>query len=136
MTGKWPPSAASVCTLTVDLRNTDEDRLVAAEQDLASFVADLASSEGVSISDRTLARFEPVDFDPRVVETVGTVADRLGHTVQSLPSGAGHDAQMLARVCHNPAEHTDPVDLVAGCDVLLQTLLALDRADLNSEATS
>ena len=140
---------AGSATLTVDLRNTDEDRLMAAEQDLASFVADLASSEGVSISDRTLARFEPVDFDPRVVETVGAVADRLGHTVQSLPSGAGHDAQMLARVCptgmifvpsrngvsHNPAEHTDPVDLVAGCDVLLQTLLALDQADLNSEAT-
>ena len=85
-----------------------------------------------------------------MVETVGAVADRLGHTVQSLPSGAGHDAQMLARVCptgmifvpsrngisHNPAEHTDPADLVAGCDVLLQTLLALDRADLNSVATS
>jgi N-carbamoyl-L-amino-acid hydrolase len=57
-----------------------------------------------------------------------------------MPSGAGHDAQMLARVCptgmvfvpshdgisHNPAEHTDAADLVAGADVLLQTMLALD----------
>jgi N-carbamoyl-L-amino-acid hydrolase len=56
-----------------------------------------------------------------------------------MPSGAGHDAQMLARVCpsgmvfvpsvkgisHNPAEHTDPDDLVAGADVLLQVVLAL-----------
>jgi N-carbamoyl-L-amino-acid hydrolase len=56
-----------------------------------------------------------------------------------LPSGAGHDAQMLARVCptgmvfvqsqrgisHNPAEHTDEQDLVAGCDVLLQVLVSL-----------
>ena len=59
-----------------------------------------------------------------------------------MPSGAGHDAQMLARVCptgmvfvpsvggisHNPAEHTDPADLEAGADVLLQVLLDLAKA--------
>jgi N-carbamoyl-L-amino-acid hydrolase len=56
-----------------------------------------------------------------------------------MTSGAGHDAQMLARVCpaamifvpsvagisHNPAEHTAPEDLGAGADVLLHTLLEL-----------
>jgi N-carbamoyl-L-amino-acid hydrolase len=56
-----------------------------------------------------------------------------------LPAGAGHDAQMLARLCpsgmvftpsvhgisHNPAEHTEPADLEAGANVLLQVLLAL-----------
>ena len=56
-----------------------------------------------------------------------------------MPSGAGHDAQMLARVCptamifvpsvkglsHNPAEHTDASDLVAGANVLLHTMLRL-----------
>jgi beta-ureidopropionase / N-carbamoyl-L-amino-acid hydrolase len=59
--------------------------------------------------------------------------------VRRMPSGAGHDAQMLARVCptgmvfvpsergisHNPAEHTDPEELSAGADVLLHTLLTL-----------
>ena len=48
---------------------------------------------------------------------------------------------MLARVCpagmiftpsvggvsHNPAEHTDPADLAAGADVLLQVILSLAR---------
>ncbi|GIS99185.1 MAG: hypothetical protein CM1200mP26_08980 [Acidimicrobiales bacterium] len=67
-------------------------------------------------------------FDDRVVDTVAAVASDLGHTVRRMPSGAGHDAQMLARVCptgmvfvpshdgisHNPAEHTEPDDLVAG----------------------
>ena len=56
-----------------------------------------------------------------------------------MPSGAGHDAQMLARVCptamifvpshrgisHNPAEHTDPEQLVDGANVLLHTMLSL-----------
>ncbi|NBU37080.1 MAG: M20/M25/M40 family metallo-hydrolase, partial [Actinobacteria bacterium] len=61
-----------------------------------------------------------------------------------LPSGAGHDAQMLARVCptsmifvpshkgisHNPAEHTDADQLVAGCDVLLHALLSLTHPEV------
>ncbi len=63
-----------------------------------------------------------------------------------MPSGAGHDAQMLARICptamifvpsvkgisHNPAEHTAPADLVTGADVLLHTLLGLaDETESN-----
>jgi N-carbamoyl-L-amino-acid hydrolase len=80
-----------------------------------------------------------VVFDPALVDAVEAAAQRLGHTVRRLPSGAGHDAQMLARACptamvftpshrgisHNPAEHTDDADLEAGANVLLQVLLAL-----------
>ena len=141
---------AGSASLTVDLRNTDETLLVTAEENLAAFVADLAAKEGVSINGRQLVRFEPVDFDPRVIDTVSRIADELGHSVQTIPSGAGHDAQMMARVCptgmifvpsrggisHNPAEHTDPADLIAGCDVLLQTMLALDQAGFGSEVTT
>jgi N-carbamoyl-L-amino-acid hydrolase len=56
-----------------------------------------------------------------------------------MTSGAGHDAQMLARLCptamifvpsvkgisHNPAEHTEAKDLEAGANVLLHSLLKL-----------
>ena len=136
---------AASASMTVDLRNTDEALLQEAEADLARFVAQTAAAEGVTVTERTLARFEPVTFDDRVVDTVADVARRLGHTVKHMPSGAGHDAQMLARVCptgmvfvpsrdgvsHNPAEHTDPADLVAGADVLLQTMLALDGLSLD-----
>ncbi len=136
---------AGSATLTVDLRNTDEDLLREAEADLAAFVATIAAEEGVEVAERTLARFEPVAFDDRVVDVVADVATRLGHTVRRMPSGAGHDAQMLARVCptgmvfvpsrdgisHNPAEHTDPDDLVAGADVLLQAILTLDGLTLD-----
>lgn len=85
-----------------------------------------------------------MEFDTRVIDTVAGAAADLGHTVQRMPSGAGHDAQMMARVCptgmvfvpsrdgisHNPAEHTDPEHLVAGANVLVRTLLALDASDL------
>ncbi len=126
-------------TLTVDLRNTDDAVLVEAERRLADHVERLAVDEGVTIEARTLARFEPVAFDPALVDRVAAVAAEHGHRVRRMPSGAGHDAQMLARVCptamiftpsidgisHNPAERTLPTDLEAGANVLLALLVEL-----------
>jgi beta-ureidopropionase / N-carbamoyl-L-amino-acid hydrolase len=130
---------AARATLTVDLRHTDEAMLQQAEARLAAFLAQLAADEGVSITSARLARFEPVVFDPAVVQRIERVAARLGLSQRRMTSGAGHDAQMLARLCptamifvpsvkgisHNPAEHTAPADLAAGADVLLHTLLDL-----------
>ncbi|MCP3853639.1 MAG: Zn-dependent hydrolase [Actinomycetia bacterium] len=126
-------------TMTVDLRNTDEEALAGAEARVVGFVAEVAKAEGVEVTSRTLARFEPVVFAPEVVDLVEQAAVDQGLACRRLPSGAGHDAQMLARVCptamifvpsvggvsHNPAEHTDPDDLEAGANVLLSTALAL-----------
>jgi N-carbamoyl-L-amino-acid hydrolase len=125
--------------LTVDLRNTDSAALADAEAALADFCRELERKEGVEIRSRSLARFEPVTFDPDTVLLVEKTAKRLGYSAHRLPSGAGHDAQMMARVCpaamvftpsrggisHNPAEHTDPEHLEAGANVLLQVLLEL-----------
>ena len=135
---------AGSAVLTVDLRNTVEAYLLESENKLADFLLELASNEGLEIEKRQLARFEPVEFNQEVVDTVENIASRLGHSVMKLPSGAGHDAQMMARVCptgmvfvpshkgisHNPQEHTDSDDLIAGCTVLFQTILDLDMKDL------
>ena len=131
-------------TMTVDLRNTSEEVLAEAEAELADFVDRAAADEGVTVARRSLARFEPVDFDPRVVDLVADVADEQGLPHRRLPSGAGHDAQMMARVCptgmvftpsvdgisHNVAEYTTPDDLAAGADVLLEVVLRLAATDL------
>ena len=124
---------------TVDLRNTDSKRLTQAEEELAAFVEKTAQSEGVSFSHRSLARFEPVTFNPEIVDVIEHCADALGYSHMRMPSGAGHDAQMLARVCptamifvpsaggisHNVEEYTAPEQLYAGVEVLLHTLLEL-----------
>lgn len=133
--------------MTVDVRNTDEGLLRLAEARLARFIDEVADREGVTVESRRLARFEPVVFDSRVVDLVTDVALGHGHTVKRMPSGAGHDAQMLARVCpaamifvpshrgvsHNPAEHTDDRDLVAGANVLLDTMWTLAHVDFDKE---
>ena len=126
-------------TIVVDLRNTDDAVLRDAEARTARFVEEVAAAEGVTVTSRVLARFGPVQFDPGVVQLVEATAAALGHSVRRMPSGAGHDAQMLARVCpsgmvfvpsiggvsHNPAEATTAADLIAGADVFLSVVLAL-----------
>ena len=131
-------------TVTLDVRNTDEDTLIDAEHLIDTFCFQLEQDEGVSISKRTLARFEPVEFDDRVVALVEAHAAAVSDRTRRLPSGAGHDAQMLARVCpsamifvpshkgisHNAAEHTDEHHLVEGANVLARVMLDLASTDL------
>jgi beta-ureidopropionase / N-carbamoyl-L-amino-acid hydrolase len=130
---------ADQAVMTVDLRNTDEARLQEAERQLFAFVTRIAASEGVTVKHRSLARFEPVDFDPQMVARVEQIATDFGLPVKRLPSGAGHDAQMMAAICpacmifvpsskgisHNVDEYTTPDDLTAGANVLLRLLLEL-----------
>jgi N-carbamoyl-L-amino-acid hydrolase len=132
-------------TLTIDLRNTDEATLQVAERRLGRELERLADEERTTVSTRSLARFEPVQFDPTMVDLVEDIATRLGCSTRRMPSGAGHDAQMLARVCptamifvpsanglsHNIAEFTEADDLERGANVLLH--LILDRAGQNGK---
>jgi len=130
-------------TLTLDVRNTDEKLLQIAESKIKDFLTQIAISEGVEIKTRQLARFEPVIFDDIVIDLVESIAKEQNNSVQRMPSGAGHDAQMLARVCpagmifvpsvkgisHNAAEFTEDADLNAGANILLHTMLALTTLD-------
>ncbi|MEE9414581.1 MAG: Zn-dependent hydrolase [Acidimicrobiales bacterium] len=129
----------ATATFTIDLRNTDEAVLKSAERSFSDFLATTAEAEKCTVETKELARFEPVVFDESVIGIVAATAIELGNSVKRMPSGAGHDAQMMARVCptamiftqsrqgisHNPAEYTSPADLEAGANVLLQTLLKL-----------
>lgn len=133
----------STATLTLDVRNTDEALLQRAEAEISDFLKLIADEEGVTITTRQLARFEPVVFDEGIVALIEDLAQQHGHSVMRLPSGAGHDAQMLARVCptamifvpsiagisHNPAENTTDEDLEAGANLLLHTMLQLSHME-------
>ena len=130
-------------TVTLDVRNTDEDTLRDAEHLIDTFCFQIEQDEGVSISKRQLARFEPVEFDERVIEIVERRAREVDPRVRRMPSGAGHDAQMLARVCptamifvpskdgisHNPREHTEPDQLIEGANVLMRVMLDLTETE-------
>ena len=133
----------ATAVLTLDVRNTDENLLQKAEDEISAYITELALLEDVQVTTRGLARFEPVVFDDSVVGLIEKIALNHGHTVCRMPSGAGHDAQMFARVCptamvfvpsvdgisHNPAEYTSPEDLIAGTDILLHVMYRLTQTE-------
>ena len=126
----------------VDLRNTDEARLQEAEARVAAHIAEVAAAERVEVEAKVLARFEPVIFDAGLVDRVEHHARALDLSTRRMPSGAGHDAQMMQRLCptamifvpsvaglsHNVKEHTEPADLLAGAQVLLNLVVELAEA--------
>jgi N-carbamoyl-L-amino-acid hydrolase len=75
---------------------------------------------------------------------ISDAADALGLSWVSMPSGAGHDAQDIARIAptgmlfvpsrdgisHSPREFTTKDDMANGADVLLRSLLAIDAGAL------
>src|SRR5215831_10552259 len=123
----------------VDLRNADEGKLKEAEAKVAEHIAEVAKAERVGVEAKVLARFEPVIFDAGLVDRVEHHARALALSTRRMPSGAGHDAQMMQRLCptamifvpsvaglsHNVKEHTEAADLIAGAQVLMNLVLEL-----------
>jgi beta-ureidopropionase / N-carbamoyl-L-amino-acid hydrolase len=84
---------------------------------------------------------DPAPTSPRLRTLIERSADELGLRWAQLSSGAGHDAQVMARVApmgmifvpsagglsHVPEEDTAPADLIAGAQVLLRTALRTAR---------
>ncbi len=99
----------------------------------------------------TTFRFSPIDAtavpaltDPRIQKIIMESATELGLSHKFLPSGAGHDAQDMARITptgmifvpsvggisHSPKEFTPPEDIGNGVQVLLRTILKIDQQEL------
>ena len=98
-------------------------------------------TDGVAITAERLARFEPVVFDENIVKLIEEAAKKRGLQTRRMTSGAGHDAQMMARICptamifvpsvdgisHSPKEFTRDSDLIAGANVLLDVVIELSK---------
>lgn len=84
---------------------------------------------------------KPALMDEMVKNKIASAAQSLGLTYKNMPSGAGHDAQDMALIAptgmifvpsvggisHSPKEYTSSEDMANGANVLLRTILTLDR---------
>jgi N-carbamoyl-L-amino-acid hydrolase len=125
--------------LTTDLRAPAEADLDRAVARLEAETRDAAAAEGVRLAWEPLMRVPLTRFAPEVVGAVEAAARALGVPHRRLLSGAGHDAQHLARLCptgmvfvpsiggksHCEAEATHLDDVERGANVLLHAALAL-----------
>ena len=142
---KAVPNAVNVipgnASIGLEFRDTDMEALAAAEQELRRVMDQTAVDDGV---DMELIRHRFTSSVPITTEMqalVAEAAENCGMTWESLPSGAGHDAQAIASIApmamlfvpsvdgisHSPEEYSTPEDCANGAQVLLELLLLADN---------
>ncbi|WP_234531515.1 Zn-dependent hydrolase [Streptomyces shenzhenensis] len=127
--------------LTVDLRDEDDNRIAEATSRIHCLANELSTTTGASIDVRQGPQVPAVPMDHQLADCVSIAADQLALPSLHMPSGAGHDAQLIARIApttmifvpsiggvsHTPQEDSHDHHLVAGANVLLRSLRLMDQ---------
>jgi len=122
-----------------EFRSTSKVTLQQLEKDLFALAEDIASTRGLKFYSRVIDQTNPVTIPGRIMEAIKEECEKLGYPYLELPSGAGHDAQILAGVAdvgmifmpsvdgisHSPQETIRWEDLEKAANLLLQVLLRL-----------
>ncbi|HVO59439.1 MAG TPA: M20 family metallo-hydrolase [Terriglobales bacterium] len=128
-------------TLTIELRDLDAAKIGAALGRLQQEAAEIALQGGVRIELAEREPIQPVPCSPLIKEAIRQACTDLGVKFENLASGAGHDAQIMAKlgpmgmifvpsrggISHSPREFTSAEDCALGAQVLLDTILHLDE---------
>jgi N-carbamoyl-L-amino-acid hydrolase len=129
--------------LSVELRDLAESTLERLGQDIRQRSQAIAGDSGTTMTMTLASRNPPALANAAVQRAIDRAAGRTQLEATRLPSGAGHDAQMMAALCpmgmifvpsiggisHSPLERTSWDDCARGAQVLLGTLLELDASD-------
>lgn len=124
---------------SMDFRSTSKETLDALEKTLLSMAGDIAATRGLQFSSRLLDKTDPVAVPEKIQSMMKEESENLGYDHMTLPSGAGHDAQIVASVAdpgmifipcedgisHSPEERIDWADLEKGANLLLRMLVKL-----------
>jgi N-carbamoyl-L-amino-acid hydrolase len=132
-----PNTVPGKAVFTIDMRHPDNDVLASYEAKLHEILKDKAAPCPVALE--RVTNVPPTHFDKGVIGLVRDAANALGLSNMDMPSGAGHDAMHIARLCpagmifvpcergisHNEIENATPADLAAGTKVLVEVLETL-----------
>ena len=137
------PGAFSIVPGQVDFsfefRSQSKKTLEELKNILFSLAEDIASTRGLEFASKLVDETEPVNIPPRILKIMKEECEKLGYSHMTLPSGAGHDVQILASlaepgmifipcldgISHSPQEMIKWEDLEKGTNLLLQVLLRL-----------
>ena len=123
----------------LDSRAPDEELLSAVVEEITAAARERAERDGTAVSVTGESRTGAVEFDPALRDRLAkTLAETCG-SVPLLPTGAGHDAGILAAelptamlfvrnptgLSHTPAEHARTVDCLAGVAALAEVVARL-----------
>ncbi len=124
----------------VELRDLDSAKVLGIWARIEKRFARIAEEERVTLQCVPLQASEPALTDAGMQDDIRTAAHAASFTTLDLPSGAGHDAQDIARlapigmifvpsrggISHSPREYTSPEDTANGAEVLYRAVLLSD----------
>ncbi|MET6991127.1 Zn-dependent hydrolase [Sediminicola arcticus] len=128
--------------LSLEIRDLSSERIMQVFNGIQKRAEEIATESNTTISFHPIdANAKPALTDKTIQEAIASSANNLGLTLKQMQSGAGHDAQDMALVApagmifvpskdgisHSPKEFTSAKDMANGANVLLQTILKLDR---------
>jgi N-carbamoyl-L-amino-acid hydrolase len=127
---------------TLELRDVDDAKVSRLAETVMAEARKIADADRTKVSFRMLHENIAAPTDPRVRAPIAETAGALKLSTKVMPSGAGHDAQAMAQIApvgmifipsiggisHSPKEFSRPDDIANGANVLLGTILRLDRA--------
>jgi N-carbamoyl-L-amino-acid hydrolase len=128
--------------LSLELRDLDVAKIRMLYEKIYAEAQQIAAASKTKFGFKEINVNIPAPTDVRVRELISASAKELRLSTKLMPSGAGHDAQDIARlapvgmifipsvagISHSPREFSLPADITNGANVLLHTLLKLDRA--------
>ena len=123
---------------TIELRDLSAEKIARLAESIRVRARQIAHATRTQIEMTRSSHHEAAIASPAVQTAIEAASKRVGLTSRRLPSGAGHDAQMMARlgpmgmifipsvagISHSPHELTSWEDCARGADVLLHTVLA------------
>ena len=127
--------------LSLELRDLDAAKINMLYEKIRAEAQQIAAASKTTFDFKEINVNIPAPTDTRIRSLISDAARELGLSTKLMPSGAGHDAQDMARlgpvgmifvpsvggISHSPREFSQPDDILNGANVLLQTLLKLDR---------
>ncbi|MGH9875525.1 MAG: Zn-dependent hydrolase [Pyrinomonadaceae bacterium] len=132
--------------LSLELRDLDAEKIKSLYERIYAEAQQIAAASKTKFDFKEINVNIPAPTDALVRQLIFYSAKELGLSTKLMPSGAGHDAQDMARlapvgmifvpsvggISHSPREYSKPQDITNGASVLLHTLLKLDRPGENS----
>jgi len=124
---------------SLDFRSTSKDTLEAMVKSLLEMAKEVAATRGLEFSYKIIDTTEPTPVADKITDLLSKECGKLGYSNMTLPSGAGHDAQIIAGVTdsgmifipcedgisHSPEENIKWEDLEKATNLLLQALVSL-----------
>lgn len=122
--------------LQIDIRGIDAASKERVVTELENSAREICQRRDLSYQWNSLSNEAPVFMNIGINQVVAQICEQKQISYRFMPSGAGHDAMNMARLCptglifvpsregisHNPAEDTDLNDLLTGAQVLSEVL--------------